>query len=577
MNIQQEQSLETIFKENQNKGIAIAITGCWGVGKTYSWDRFIKKRAEHEENEIKQKPSYERKNKDKIFSKKYAYVSLFGIESLSDLKAAISTNMSSNYFNKESSQNFEIPTFIKKGLSALRDVKMSGSSEGFSINSSAKIFEAVLYSQVKDAIICFDDFERMSKKLDIKDVMGLANQLKLERNCQVILILDETKNEDDNQKKYAEYKEKLIDETIKINSVEPLLREKTKELDEPLVDLMVNFANELEIHNFRFLKKVIKLYKKFREQLPQEVADSTKKIILIRVLQGYFIEDFGKKYEFEWEDTRLVIEEKQVGWSERKRKTYQTLKSLDYKLIHSDEWFMEFKKWFDQKGEPNWTLLHDLANSTMISEENNRIKDDFHKLCEEFWGLQAQKDFPKKFYKATKAVVGLETIHNLSFALKILELFNEDITSLEKNICEWIKEQKNKDRQSFYNIQDDEIRPIFKELILNHRPSKEELPQLIDAIFQIYVNEAWNDRDELAIEYASKEQWEKLLFEEINIDVRFQNINSSYLIKKIFDRKRNLLVEHKIREFITEIYKEKAEKEPFYAEYMNYLISRLDN
>ncbi|MEK5782398.1 KAP family P-loop domain protein, partial [Acinetobacter baumannii] len=81
---------------------------------------------------------------------------------MADLKVAISTNMSRNYFNKESTQFFETPKFLKKSLSALRDVKFSGSGEGFGISSSAKIFEAVLYSQVKDAIICFDDFERMS-------------------------------------------------------------------------------------------------------------------------------------------------------------------------------------------------------------------------------------------------------------------------------------------------------------------------------------------------------------------------------------------------------------------------------
>ena len=123
--------------------------------------------------------------------------------------------------------------------------------------------------------------------------MGLANQLKLERNCQVVLILDESKSGDDNQKKYAEYKEKLIDETIKINSVEPLIRENTKGIDEPLVDLMVKFANELEIHNFRFFSKIIKLFCKFIDQIKSEVVYSTKEIILIRIIQGYFIEDYG--------------------------------------------------------------------------------------------------------------------------------------------------------------------------------------------------------------------------------------------------------------------------------------------
>ncbi|MDR0091628.1 NTPase, partial [Acinetobacter baumannii] len=80
----------------------------------------------------------------------------------------------------------------------------------------------LMFSQVKDAIICFDDFERMSNKLDIKDVMGLANYLKLEKNCQVILILDENKTASENKKNYAEYKEKLIDTTIPIDSVKSL-------------------------------------------------------------------------------------------------------------------------------------------------------------------------------------------------------------------------------------------------------------------------------------------------------------------------------------------------------------------
>src|SRR5690606_6044288 len=160
------------------------------------------------------------------------------------------------------------------------------------ISSSAKIFDSLMFNQVKDAIICFDDFERMTNKLDIKDVMGLANQLKLERNCQVVLILDESKTENENKKKYAEYKEKLVDAEIKITTVEPLIRANTQGIDAPLIDLMVEFAEKLEIHNFRFFQKVINLYKQFLEQLSEQVADTTKEIILIRVLQGYFIEDF---------------------------------------------------------------------------------------------------------------------------------------------------------------------------------------------------------------------------------------------------------------------------------------------
>src|SRR5690606_16754555 len=104
----------------------------------------------------------------------------------------------------------------------------------------------------------------------------------------------EDKAEGENKKKYAEYKEKLIDETIKITSVEPLIRVNIKDIDDDLVNLIVEFANELEIHNFRFFQKVIKLYHQFLEQLPEQVAYSTKEIILVRILQGYFIDDYGE-------------------------------------------------------------------------------------------------------------------------------------------------------------------------------------------------------------------------------------------------------------------------------------------
>ena len=221
-----EERLEQIFRENENKGMAVAITGSWGVGKTFFWNTF-------------------RKNNPN--KKKYVYVSLFGLESLSDLKTHIYSHIENN------SSAIEIPRWIRGLPSILKETKISQ----FGISSSAKIFDSLMFNQVKDAIICFDDFERMSNKLDIKDVMGLANQLKLERNCQVILILDESKTENENKKKYAEYKEKLIDEEIKITSVEPLLRENAKDIDEPLVNLMVKFADKLEIHNFRFFQTLL--------------------------------------------------------------------------------------------------------------------------------------------------------------------------------------------------------------------------------------------------------------------------------------------------------------------------------
>ncbi|ENW22605.1 hypothetical protein F926_00632 [Acinetobacter haemolyticus NIPH 261] len=347
MNIsEKEERLKGILEhniKNEKIGTAIAITGPWGVGKTFFWKSFLDKQLSNERIYTD----------DNVFNRKYAYVSLFGLESLSDLKTQIYSNIESFH------SSVEIPKWIKGLPSIFKDSRVTQ----LGISAPVKLIDNLMFNRVNDAIICFDDFERMSNKLDIKDVMGLANYLKLEKNCQVILILDEDKAEGDNKKKYADYKEKLIDETIVINSVEPLIRENAKDIDEALVNLMIDFADKLDIHNFRFFQKVIKLYRDFRKSLPEVVADSTKEIILTRILQGFFIQDFGTASEVSWEDFRIVSESKQSEWSDKKKQTYlkfdRLFSSYNY-FLKQDDWCLEFRKWFEQKDDfSNENLIND--------------------------------------------------------------------------------------------------------------------------------------------------------------------------------------------------------------------------
>jgi hypothetical protein len=540
MNQSQEQHLEEIFRKNKNNGIAIAIIGCWGVGKTFAWNKFLETRAKEEEK-IKHLPAFKRNNDQKVFSKKYAYISLFGIENLSDLKVAISTNMSSNYFNQESSKNFEIPAFIKKGLTALREVKLTSSEYG--VSSSARIFESMLYAQVKDAIICFDDFERLSNKLDIKDVMGLANQLKLERNCQVVLILDESKSEGDNQKKYAEYKEKLIDETIKITSVEPLIRANTKDIDDDLVNLMVKFAKDLEIHNFRFFQKVIKLYRLFSKQLSEEIAYSTKEIILIRVLQGYFIEDYGQSKSISWYDFSLdnAVEklDKDKKTDENKNDILDKLKNISYLLISaSDEWSLEFKKWFDQKGDPNFEKLNDLANSDLISEESNKLCDDLNLLMEKWRNLEIHPSFCNDLYSIASKRIAFENLKNLSFYCDLLNEFGEPhlASELQKSIEEYLLNEYQSKGYLFANDHfifgfkpENRFHRYLKSL-QEQRP-KQGFPILIDVIHGYIFNNGFNPAtDSFVLTNATKADWHKLIFMDITNDERFKKSNKFQIL-----------------------------------------------
>ena len=574
----QFERLEDIFKNNNNKGMAVAITGQWGIGKTFFWNKFINERAKREE-ERKYLPFSITQKHPNLFNKKYAYISLFGVESLADLKTAICTKLSSNHFNEFSSKNIETPILLKKFISQFRDIKVSQ----YGVSASARLIESFLFAQVNNAIICFDDFERMSNKLDIKDVMGLANQLKLERNCQVILILDEDKAEGENKKKYAEYKEKLIDETIKITSVEPLIRARAKEenIDEPLINLMVKFADELEIHNFRFFQKVIKLYEKFLEQLPEQVADSTKEIILIRVLQGYFIEEFGISCEFHWDDVKLVLEDQQQDWSEKKIKTYENLKSLNYYFVYQDQWLIEFRKWFDQKGNPDFVRLNCLANSNLISEKNNNIRFEIDQLMQQWRNLEIDSQFCQKLYDTSCKRIGFE---NLNFYCDLLDEFGAKNLSvqLEEKIKEWLfKEYVNKgdtfiEDQFSFGIKLENKLHSYLQSLKDEMPYQ-GLPTLIDIIYRYIEHSGWNSNtDPQVFRLATKNDWKNLIFNEISKDERFKEFHKLGILRKILSQQINVELQPQINALIFGILDDEAKvSSPERQKNIEYVIKRL--
>ena len=97
------------------KPCAIALTGKWGVGKTHFWNNFYEK------------------NHAKFKTKKYAYVSLFGIESLESLKFEIALKSHSTSQKKD---NF---SFLRKAFNKVLTLLTS-------LNLKVKV---LLYPSVK--------------------------------------------------------------------------------------------------------------------------------------------------------------------------------------------------------------------------------------------------------------------------------------------------------------------------------------------------------------------------------------------------------------------------------------------
>jgi hypothetical protein len=113
-----------------------------------------------------------------------------------------------------------------------------------------------LFLTVRNEIVCIDDLERKGKNLDAGDVLGLASFLKEERNCKVVLLLNDEALEEGDLAKFTAYLEKVVDETLSFNpsanEAAPIaLAEK-----DSVRDQIAKNCIALGISNIRIIKKI---------------------------------------------------------------------------------------------------------------------------------------------------------------------------------------------------------------------------------------------------------------------------------------------------------------------------------
>ncbi|ORR77091.1 hypothetical protein BGP68_25205, partial [Escherichia coli] len=113
------------------------------------------------------------------------------------------------------------------------------------------------YKFVNNYLVCIDDVERKGNSLEVKEIMGVIDELARRKGCKVVLILNEDNLHDETAKKqFLEYREKVIDVEIKYDPTpEKNLRKVFYETDSDFLLLKV-LANDLGIKNIRILNKI---------------------------------------------------------------------------------------------------------------------------------------------------------------------------------------------------------------------------------------------------------------------------------------------------------------------------------
>ncbi|WP_187914189.1 P-loop NTPase fold protein [Helicobacter pylori] len=163
--------------EDQNKPVAIAINGEWGIGKTYLWKNEL---APLIREELRKNP---------------IYTSVFGKKD----EQAIIEDLVAQFLSAEKQKTNPIRNIINGILSFL------SMHFGVKINVNVDfLFKMLKKEHMENTIVCIDEFERLSDKIQAQDILGLISELKEHKGCCVIAIYNDLKlfaNEIQNEQK----------------------------------------------------------------------------------------------------------------------------------------------------------------------------------------------------------------------------------------------------------------------------------------------------------------------------------------------------------------------------------------
>ena len=212
---------------------ALALVGDWGSGKTYAWNEALKN--------VRKVGNAARAG--------YAYVSLFGINSLAQLNVAIFQH--SEGMKVGSKSPLEANGLAKLGRLSTHLKSIPG------FKGYAEAAEQLMAFEIRDRIVCFDDLERMSPGLSVTELMGFASFLKERRNCKIIFVanIDKLKERDE----FQTLSEKVVDITLRFVRSPSEASAIAIQEDTPLAKLTRGKCDDLGIKNIRVVRQIWRL------------------------------------------------------------------------------------------------------------------------------------------------------------------------------------------------------------------------------------------------------------------------------------------------------------------------------
>lgn len=251
----------------------LCLRGNWGTGKTYNW-KTIAKAAKDE--------------KGGIGFGTYAYVSLFGVNSIADVKMQIiqSTHATSSIGEELTSGRWTV-------LWDKMEQKVKQTTAWAASALAKSQFEAAMAAMavtINKQIICIDDIERKGAGLRASDILGLVSYFKEERECKVAILLNDLVLEGTDKKDFFAYLEKVVDINLLFA---PTPSESAKialeEMEGPqkLKEMVIERVTTLGIDNVRVIRKIFRLVVMIADQLDGYASEVLQNVVSSLVLFGW--------------------------------------------------------------------------------------------------------------------------------------------------------------------------------------------------------------------------------------------------------------------------------------------------
>lgn len=281
----------------------LCITGDWGVGKTFTWVRLLEDEAKN----------------GTLSRTKYSYVSLFGLNSLAEVRSAIAENLQI----MASTDLKPVSDITNALISKVKYLKGFVSVIPYVGKGLAQSGNLLFASIVNDQIVCIDDLDRRGANVRIEDILGLVTSLRDERHCNVVLLLNEEKLHDKDI--FDRHFEKAIDSRIIFTpSASDAVEHGISSKDDIGKEVSKNCVL-LNISNIRVVRKIERLVRSVYPYVTDRSETVRRQTIHTLTILGWakFQPGFAPTFEFLSESSiaRLInakdkpMSDQEVAWT----------------------------------------------------------------------------------------------------------------------------------------------------------------------------------------------------------------------------------------------------------------------